>query len=799
MPAGTVGGDLHRRLRGRPRLPRPPRAHGRAVRARPGRRPRRADVPHRGPRPLARGRQTSRSSGGWTASSRCAASASSPARSRACSPGTRTSTRCRWWRRRAVPATPAWWRTTRPAVAPRPTAPPAPTVGREPAQLPARPAARLHDPGGVHRAPPPAAGAHGPGPDRRRTRSGSRPHGAAAEQQARSRASGTRRRRRGCPRCGPGCSHRDHVGLDDDFFALGGNSLLAAEMLARTRAIFGISADSVRPLTRCLLRDPTLRGFAAAAAGRPRGPAGRRRRPGRDRLRRVRPGSTSRSGWTAAPSHPRPDWRSPREVLLTGATGFLGAHLLRELLAPPAPGSTAWSARATTRPRCRRIGRPPSATSSPGRPTAASCRCPVTSPSRGSGCPTRAFRDLARERRRHLPRGRAGELHLPVPGAAGGQRGRHPRGDPAGRPVPGHTRALRVDHRRARGPRRRGHPRGDRGDAARAPRAAAHGLRRDEVRGGRAAAERGPRGPAGGDLPAAGHRRQRRHRRLEHLDRDVRADQVHRPTPAWRPTSTCRSTSCPPTSARRPSVTSPSRDGGDRAHLPSRQPGERPARRPGRPAAGPRVPDRGRSLRRLGQASWRGRPPVDPSHPMAAFLPLFVDRDAASGLTVAEMYLAHIFPSYSRSNTERALAGSGIAFPPVDGPLLDRNIDRLMRDGLPARPVGQARCPRMSTNRYPDWESFAFPPARPVHRRSLPTAADPADGAGGVLRGPEPGERARRVPPGHRPAARVRRLRPHPQRGPLRGPGGGRDHRHRRRRGATIRTGRPGGRPIPGR
>jgi thioester reductase-like protein len=28
----------------------------------------------------------------------------------------------------------------------------------------------------------------------------------------------------------------------------------------------------------------------------------------------------------------RPDWRSPREVLLTGATGFLGAHLLRELL-----------------------------------------------------------------------------------------------------------------------------------------------------------------------------------------------------------------------------------------------------------------------------------------------------------------------------------------------------------------------------------------------------------------------------------------------------------------------------------
>jgi thioester reductase-like protein len=72
---------------------------------------------------------------------------------------------------------------------------------------------------------------------------------------------------------------------------------------------------------------------------------------------------------------------------------------------------------------------------------------------------------------------------------------------------------------------------------------------------------------------------------------------------------------------------------------------------------------------------------IDPSHPMAPFMPLFTDRDAASGLTVAEMYLAHIFPSYSRSNTAHALAGSGIAFPPVDGPLLDRNIDALMESG----------------------------------------------------------------------------------------------------------------------
>lgn len=74
----------------------------------------------------------------------------------------------------------------------------------------------------------------------------------------------------------------------------------------------------------------------------------------------------------------------------------------------------------------------------------------------------------------------------------------------------------------------------------------------------------------------------------------------------------------------------------------------------------------------------------DPSHPMAAFLPLFVGR-AAEGLTVAEMYLSHVFPAYSRSNTEHALLGSGIAFPPVSGELLDRNVERLMQTGyLPA-------------------------------------------------------------------------------------------------------------------
>jgi thioester reductase-like protein len=109
-----------------------------------------------------------------------------------------------------------------------------------------------------------------------------------------------------------------------------------------------------------------------------------------------------------------------------------------------------------------------------------------------------------------------------------------------------------------------------------------------------------------------------------------------------------------------------------------------------------RLRDRGYRVSEVPFADWVSelarQAARDPSHPMAAFLPLFMDRDSASGLTVAEMYLQHVFPAYSRSNTEQALRGSGIAFPPVNGQLLDRNIDRLMETGyLPAPPETRRR------------------------------------------------------------------------------------------------------------
>src|SRR5205823_5325766 len=124
---------------------------------------------------------------------------------------------------------------------------------------------------------------------------------------------------------------REEIGLGDDFFALGGDSLLAAEMLTRTRVMFGIGADYVRPLTRCLLSDPTLQGFARAAQDARAGELAAEGAETRVNFAReaeldvsVRPGAGLRG--------PRPHWRKPRQILLTGSTGFFGAHLLRELL-----------------------------------------------------------------------------------------------------------------------------------------------------------------------------------------------------------------------------------------------------------------------------------------------------------------------------------------------------------------------------------------------------------------------------------------------------------------------------------
>jgi len=119
----------------------------------------------------------------------------------------------------------------------------------------------------------------------------------------------------------------DYVRPHDDFFELGGNSLLAMEMLARTRVVFGIGITQIRDLARSLLRYPTLAAFAEsvrqARAGALAHPDGGSVDFAAEADRRV-----------PAVGHdaPAPDPRRPGDVLLTGATGFCGAYMIDELL-----------------------------------------------------------------------------------------------------------------------------------------------------------------------------------------------------------------------------------------------------------------------------------------------------------------------------------------------------------------------------------------------------------------------------------------------------------------------------------
>jgi amino acid adenylation domain-containing protein/thioester reductase-like protein len=86
----------------------------------------------------------------------------------------------------------------------------------------------------------------------------------------------------------------------------------------------------------------------------------------------------------------------------------------------------------------------------------------------------------------------------------------------------------------------------------------------------------------------------------------------------------------------------------------------------------------------------------DPRHPFTPFVPLWVDRSPLSGLVVKEMYFAATFPRFDRNNTRRALAGSGITMPPVDTGLLHHYVRFFQRCGyFPAphgdRPVAGSR------------------------------------------------------------------------------------------------------------
>ena len=106
------------------------------------------------------------------------------------------------------------------------------------------------------------------------------------------------------------------TGADADFFALGGHSLLVVAMLEQVEERF-----AARVGVRDFLAAPTVRGLSALIDEGPDSGAESGSVPAAET--ELEPLSFTAPRWPA---------RTPRTVLLTGATGFVGAFLLRELL-----------------------------------------------------------------------------------------------------------------------------------------------------------------------------------------------------------------------------------------------------------------------------------------------------------------------------------------------------------------------------------------------------------------------------------------------------------------------------------
>jgi amino acid adenylation domain-containing protein/thioester reductase-like protein len=478
---------------------------------------------------------------------------------------------------------------------------------------------------------------------------------------------------------------RDHIALDDDFFAVGGNSLLAAEMLAHTRALLGVPADSVQPLTRRLLRDPTLRGFAAAAA---EASAGRLSADGDQGEIDFAAEARLDAVISREPGRQEPGWRRPREVLLTGATGFLGAHLLNEL-------TTATGARV----HC--LVRAGDEAAALARISQAAARYDLPAPVAGRvvplpgdlaeprlGLAEPVFRDLAERIDVIYHAGALVNFIYPYQEL----RAANVAGTRELIRLAGHSRAIPLHYVSTTAVLAGLGMAGTRQVTEETPLAhpellrmgyvetkyVAEELLRAASRAGLPVAVYRPLDIVGSLRTGAWHTATEMCALIRFITDTGLAPDIDLPLD-FVAADTCAA------AIRQVSVTAGAT--GRTYHLAS-------------PAGAPlgvlveRLRSRGYRIAEIPYGDWvralARKAARDPSHPMAAFLPLFVNR-GPGGLTVAEMYLEDVFPSYTRTNTETALRGSGIVFAPVSGQLLDRNIDELMRTGYLAAPSARRR------------------------------------------------------------------------------------------------------------
>lgn len=111
--------------------------------------------------------------------------------------------------------------------------------------------------------------------------------------------------------------------LDDDFTSLGGHSLMAAQVMMQLRSKFSCPLSVTDLYTA-----PSVRGLAALIADKTSGAP----RHGEAATARSLADEVQLDPAIVADGLLRPAEGPPRAVLLTGATGFLGAYLLHELL-----------------------------------------------------------------------------------------------------------------------------------------------------------------------------------------------------------------------------------------------------------------------------------------------------------------------------------------------------------------------------------------------------------------------------------------------------------------------------------
>ncbi|MFI0820130.1 amino acid adenylation domain-containing protein [Streptomyces sp. NPDC021098] len=112
-----------------------------------------------------------------------------------------------------------------------------------------------------------------------------------------------------------------------DFFAEGGNSLLAAQAVSRTIAALGLTSEHFAPLLQRLLAAPALAAYRAATGTLPSGPDDQAQPDYEAEARIELNVGVGPAAPVAAPQPTR-----ARHILLTGATGFVGAFLLERLL-----------------------------------------------------------------------------------------------------------------------------------------------------------------------------------------------------------------------------------------------------------------------------------------------------------------------------------------------------------------------------------------------------------------------------------------------------------------------------------